>query len=197
MRLAIPGPRDIVRATEQGYQALEQAIALVPRMVRLVDAIEQIVARVEAVVPRIEETDRQARAVVAHSDATATAAQAVVDEAARTTARVVPLLDTYQPTLEKLAPIAEQLANTTSPEEVAAIVALIDSLPDIVRRLDADILPILNNLDTVAPDLRDLLDVSRELNEMLGGLPGLGRIKRRIEERQDEEDEHRELDHPD
>jgi hypothetical protein len=40
----------------------------------------------------------------------------------------------------------------------------------------------------VAPDLHDLLEVSRELNEMLAGLPGLGRIKKRIDEEQAEED---------
>ena len=45
-------------------------------------------------------------------------------------------------------------------------------------------LPVMTTLGTVAPDLHDLLDVSRELNEMLGKLPGLGRIKRRVEEEQ-------------
>jgi hypothetical protein len=37
----------------------------------------------------------------------------------------------------------------------------------------------------VAPDLHDLLDVSRELNEMLAKLPGVGRVKRRINEQQE------------
>jgi hypothetical protein len=39
----------------------------------------------------------------------------------------------------------------------------------------------------VAPDLHDLLDVSRELNDMLAGLPGIGRIKKRIDEEQAEQ----------
>jgi hypothetical protein len=38
----------------------------------------------------------------------------------------------------------------------------------------------------VAPDLHDLLHVSRELNEMLGRIPGMGRLKDRIEDEQQE-----------
>ena len=54
-------------------------------------------------------------------------------------------------------------------------------------RVERDVLPVMTTLGTVAPDLHDLLDVSRELNEMLGKLPGLGRIKRRVEEEQEAE----------
>ena len=61
---------------------------------------------------------------------------------------------------------------------------LIDHLPDLTERFERDVLPVMTTLGTVAPDLHDLLDVSRELNEMLGKLPGLGRIKRRVEEEQ-------------
>jgi hypothetical protein len=64
-------------------------------------------------------------------------------------------------------------------------------LPPIVGKLDSDILPVLDTLATVAPDLRDLLDVSKELNELIGAVPGLGRVKKRIEERQQEADDYR------
>ena len=49
----------------------------------------------------------------------------------------------------------------------------------------ADVIPMLRTLSTVAPDLHDLLDVSRELNEMLAKLPGMGRIKRKVDEEQE------------
>jgi ABC-type transporter Mla subunit MlaD len=189
MRLPIPGPRDVVRAADQAYQALDRAVALIPRIAAVVAEIERILPRAQAVISRIEQTDLLARAVVARSDATVTATQTVVDAAAVTSAQVAPLLEAYQPALEQLQPVVDRLADTTSPDEVDAVVTLIDTLPQLVQRLDTDILPMLNTLGTVAPDLRDLLDVSKELNEMLGGLPGLGRIKKRIEERQEEEDE--------
>jgi hypothetical protein len=77
-------------------------------------------------------------------------------------------------------------------EDVAAVAKLINDLPDIVGKLDRDILPVLDTLGTVAPDLRDLLDVSKDLNEILGSLPGLGRVKRRIEEEQERDEAVRE-----
>jgi hypothetical protein len=111
-----------------------------------------------------------------------------VDRTQALTERVAPLVDIYQPTLETMAPIVSRVAETTSPDEVDAVVQLIDALPGIVERLDRDILPVLDTLSTVAPDLRDLLDVSRVMNELIGSVPGLGRVKRRVEDEQAEED---------
>jgi hypothetical protein len=88
------------------------------------------------------------------------------------------------------------LADTTSAAEVDAMVGLIDALPNIVDKLDADILPVLDTLATVAPDLRDLLDVSKELNELISSVPGLGRVKKKIEEQQDAQDEYRATEEP-
>jgi hypothetical protein len=50
--------------------------------------------------------------------------------------------------------------------------------------METDIMPILDSLNSVAPDLHDLLDVSRELNEMLSQIPGISRMKKRIDEQQ-------------
>ena len=48
-------------------------------------------------------------------------------------------------------------------------------------------MPILDSLNSVAPDLHDLLDVSRELNEMLAQVPGISRMKKRIDQQQAED----------
>jgi hypothetical protein len=101
------------------------------------------------------------------------------------------LLDAYQQPLEKLQPIVARLSETTSLAEVDAMVELIDTLPDVAHKLDRDILPVLDTLGTVAPDLRDLLDASRQLNEMLGAIPGLGRIRKQFEEQQERDNEYR------
>jgi hypothetical protein len=45
----------------------------------------------------------------------------------------------------------------------------------------------MRTLGSVSPDLHDLLDVSRELNEMLAKLPGMGRIKKKVDEQQAED----------
>lgn len=141
--------------------------------------------RVDALISDIELTRDRAQAVVEQTELTVTRAAELTD-------RAQPLLDAFEPTLLRLEPTLRQLAATTDPDEVAAVVAMVDTMPEFVAKFHHDILPVLDTLDTlgtVAPDVRDLLDVSTELNEMLGALPGLGRVKRRIEEQQDLEDD--------
>ena len=103
------------------------------------------------------------------------------------TTDLAPLVDRFRPTLDKLEPMVARVAATTSPDEVAAVVKLIDMMPELVGKLQADIVPVLDTLGTVAPDLRDLLDVVSSVSEMLGAVPGLGRVKKKLDERPDQE----------
>jgi hypothetical protein len=192
VRLPVPDPRDLLRLTASSYQALEQAITLVPRIGSLIGQIERIVQRADAVVTEVERTRQRTDQVIEQAAALTEQAAVLVertaataDSADRVLGRTAALLDDFQPSLSRLAPLAEQLASTTSPAEVAAAVALIDHLPLLVASLETHILPILATLDTVGPDVRDLLYTTKELNEILGSVPGLGRIKRRVEERQE------------
>ena len=101
-----------------------------------------------------------------------------------TRARADTLVTDLEPVLTQLMPTLERLAETTDPREVDALVGLIDRLPMLVGRLESDVLPMLDTLSSVAPDVHDLLDTSRELNQMLAKLPGMGRIKQKVEDRQ-------------
>ena len=47
----------------------------------------------------------------------------------------------------------------------------------------------------MAPDLRDLLDICKELSELIGSVPGVGRVKKKIEDA-DWQDEYRALEEP-
>jgi hypothetical protein len=185
-RLSVPGPRDLLRLTAGGYQALEQAIGLLPRVAALIGEIERIVARADALVTEVERTRQRTDAVVVRSAALIERTSTIVDSAASVLGRTSGLLSEYQPALDRLAPLVDQLAGTTSPAEVAAAVKLIDELPRLVEALQRDILPILATLDNVGPDVRELLDSTKEFNEILGSVPGLGRIKKRVEERAEE-----------
>ena len=171
MRLpSIPNPLDLA--------------ALVPRSIELVAGAERLLRDVGGLLGRIEETRRRADDLVAASELTRAAADRAVVEMAAPMDRLVALLDALEPPLTKLQPTLERLAETTHPDEVDALVTLVDHLPTLVISFEKELLPVLETLGTVAPDLHDLLDVSRELNEMLGKLPGIGRIKRRVEEEQ-------------
>jgi hypothetical protein len=95
------------------------------------------------------------------------------------------LVGRLEPSLTRLQPTLERLAETTDPHEVDAMVALVDQLPLLAAKLETDVIPVLHTLTSVAPDLHDLLDVSRELNEMLAKLPGMGRLKKKVDEEQE------------
>ncbi len=169
--MRLPGPSDLFRAAGDGYQAVEQAIGLLPRVVELVAGAEKLIDRAGALIARVE---------------------TLVDGVERTAARAGRLVDSLDPTLTKLQPILQTLADTTSPVEVQAAVTAIDLLPEIVGRLSEDIMPILKTMDTVSPDLSELLLISRELNEMLGAIPGLGRAKRKFAEEREEQEQEQE-----
>ena len=160
----------MIGVVERGSDALEQLLAAAPRMTRLLTDVEQLVTEVAQLVRRIEATRNTVDQLVGRIDGTAS--------------RVSVLLDRLEPPLTTLQPTLERLADTTDPREVDALVALVDHLPQLVSQLEKDVLPVLSTLGSVAPDLHDLLDTSRELNGMLAKMPGFGRVRRRVEDRQ-------------
>ncbi|MGH8965867.1 MAG: hypothetical protein ACRDXB_11135 [Actinomycetes bacterium] len=165
MRLPLPGPREVLGVLERGADSVEQLLAAVPRLVSLLGEAEQLLGRVDRLIDDIDRT------------------RASADDVVRRTNAVV---DLVEPSLVTLQPTLERLAETTHPQEVDALVTLVDHLPALAARMETEIIPVLDSLSTVAPDLHDLLDVSRELNEMLAKVPGLGRMKKRIDEQQAE-----------
>lgn len=181
MRLPVPGPRDVMSLLERGGDQLEAVLGAVPRVLALLDDAERLLVRASGAIERVREVTEAANVVVVRTSG-------VVDDAEAQVARVTGLVDTLAPSLERLQPTLQTLADTTSPDEVRALVTLIDQLPELTTRLEDDVLPILGTLGSVAPDVHDLLIVSRELNDMLARLPGLGRIKRRIDEQEGDDE---------
>ncbi|WP_426247441.1 hypothetical protein [Nocardioides sp. LHG3406-4] len=158
--------------------------ALVPRVGELVGGAERLLRDVGGLLSRMEETRQRADEVVAAVDETRAAADRVMTDLAAPLDRLVALLDRLEPPLTALQPTLERLAETTDPAEIDALVTLVDHLPGLVVKFEADLIPVLDSLSSVAPDLHDLLDVSRELNLMLAKLPGIGRVRRRVDEKQ-------------
>lgn len=185
VRLPVPGPRDVWHVLGRGADSVEQLLASIPRILALVDQAEHLVVRIGALVDHIETTASSADAVVVRADEASTRAGRLLDTTTPLTERLTGLLDRFEPSLTGLQPIVERLAETTDPREVDAMVELIDNLPRIATKMETDIMPVLDSLSSVAPDVHDLLDVSRELNELLGQIPGLGRMKRRIDAEQE------------
>ena len=170
MRVAVPTPRDVLSVLDRAGDAVEHLLTAAPRLMGLLDAADRVLGDVQALLDRIEGTRANADALVARIETP-------VD-------RLVALLDQVEPPLTALQPTLERLADTTDQHEIDALVTLVDHLPTLVDQLERDIMPILGTLGSVAPDLHDLLQVSQELNDMLAKVPGLGRIKRRVDAQQ-------------
>ena len=138
MRLPVPGPRDLLAVIEKGADQVDQLLGAVPRVLALLDQAEVLLVRASAAVDAVEAVTREARdRRRAHRRPSSTGPEAllvrtdtVVGTADALVSRSVPLLDALEPSLVKLLqPTLDTLAETTHPEEVAALVQLIDHLP--------------------------------------------------------------------
>jgi prophage DNA circulation protein len=170
----------VVAVVERAGDSLEHLLATVPRLRALLEQAEMVVTEVSALVARIELTRAEAQAVARRTEETLASAELLVSRAGS-------MVESLEPPLSKLQPTLERLAETTSPQEVEALVDLVDHLPGVLDQVERDVLPMMRTLGSVSPDLHDLLDVSRELNEMLAKLPGMGRIKKKVDEQQAED----------
>ena len=175
---SVPGPRDVWQILERSADSVEQLLAAVPRALTLIGEAETLMAQARRLVDGIEIASASAQSAVDRADT-------LLESLVPLNDRLVKLLDTLEPPLTTLQPTLERLAETTSPQEVDAMVTLVDHLPALAEKMETDIIPILDSMGSVAPDVHDLLDVSRELNEMLGQIPGMSRMKRRIDDQQE------------
>jgi hypothetical protein len=189
----VPGPRDVLAAGERAVELVDGLLATVPRISALLDAAERLLDDARDVLARFDDTRATADVLIARADATvagtavvvdgiqaaATGADALLVAAAAAQVRLVELLDRLEPSLSRLQPTLERLAETTDPREVDALVGLVDRLPALAEQVERDVVPVMQALSSVAPDLHDLLDTSRELNEMLAKVPGISRLRGR------------------
>ena len=146
----------------------------VPRLVTVVGEVEQIVARVSLLMSDIDRTQQRAAQVVERTE--------------QLTERLSPLLDRFQPTLEQLEPIVSTLPAPPARPRSKPWCSWSTSSRRSSRRWTATSCRSSTPWTWSLRTSRDLLDVSKELNDILGAVPGLGRVKRKIEKEQDLED---------
>jgi hypothetical protein len=182
----------------------------------LIERVEQVVGEAEAAVGQTRAVLAAAALTVDEAGVVASGAATVVDGAAITVdgaaavvdgarlvsdsaARVVQqaagaageagdLLDGYGPMLREAAPLAKRFLSELTPEEVTAAIRMIDELPRLREHLANDVMPLLGTLDRVGPDVHALLDVTRDLNLAVAGIPGLRMLRRRGEDKLADED---------
>ena len=75
--MRFPGPNDVVKLAERGYEAAERVISLVPRIVVMVAEVEQILVAARTVIAQIETVQAMAADVVLRTDAVVSRAENV------------------------------------------------------------------------------------------------------------------------
>ncbi len=173
------GPRQVIAAAGDSLTALPQLPALVQRITQLLG--RGVVVRAAALIDNIGETEVLARSVAERAMTTEAAVPTLPTDcdlvrAHRRAAR--PLRTCSRRTPPDRRQDDHQLADTNAKE----FAFLIQQVPTLVRTAEDELIPTLQTLRSVAPDLAELLEVSRTLNEMLGAVPGLGRVKKRIDD---------------
>ena len=76
----------------------------------------------------------------------------------------------------------ERFAEALHPDEVTAGIGLIDRMPQLLDHVENDVLPALQSLDRVGPDLHEVLEIVEDLRRVITGLPGIGLLRRRGED---------------
>ena len=118
------------------------------------------------------------REVVERSGLTVTKADRAVAGATGVMERADRLVSQIEPIARKGMPIAARLVDNLSPAEVDSAISLVDRLPTLLAHLDDDVLPMLQQLGHVGPDVHQILEVVEDLRAALDGVPGMGLLKR-------------------
>jgi archaellum component FlaC len=158
---------------------VDAVASLLPRAMTLLDSAEDLLRRAHRLVDDIDATRQAADAVVVRTAGTVASVEPTL---ARTRAMVEtfgPIVDDLGPSIERLVPTLQRISETTSPDEIEALVGLIDHLPMLVQKLESDIVPILEDMKNVGPDIHALLDTATDLAQMLEKVPGLNRRRSR------------------
>ncbi len=186
MPRSIPGPADLFQAVAAVGNGVGDAFELLPRMGTLLGQAEALLGRVGLVVDQIESTLDRADVLISGVTATGQAARELVASVEDTASRAGTLLELYDDPLRKLAPSLQTFAERLDATEVDALIQLVDRLPRLLKHLDEDIFPILTTLDRVAPDLHQLLEIAQDLQVALGGVPGMGWLRKRADKEEEE-----------
>ncbi|WP_375490388.1 hypothetical protein [uncultured Jatrophihabitans sp.] len=177
-------PNPLARALDaatQGPDFARKFVGLLPQAADVLDAAQRAIDRFEAVLDRLERSEARLRAVIEDVSSSERAARGLIDDVSALEQRARVGVERYEPVLEKAHETAAYVTERIGPAEVDAVVAYLQ-YESTLRRIDEELLPAMATLHTVAPDLTELVAVSRGLNEIMGSLPGLGRVKRRVDE---------------
>lgn len=171
------GPSDLFNAADAVRNGLNEGASQAKEVVDLVPRLVSLLERVEGVVDQIADvTDRADALVDTAGEATARVGR-VTDAAEELLQRGEALMAPMEALAPKATPIAEEVVDSISPDEVQAIKSLFDRLPGM-----------LDQVDRIGPDVSRILDSVSELSLAAEGIPGMQAAMKRGARKSDEAD---------
>ena len=170
----------------QSGAAVEQVSTVVAQSRAAVEQVSTVVAQSGAAVEQVARVVHQSSGAVTRVDDVLARSQTAVQRAFDILAGTGGLVDTAdhlltraRPAIDQLLPVLQRFAETFDGHEVEAAVLLLDRLPVLLEAIDRDVLPLAGALNSVGPELHSLLGLVGDLHRMVGGLPGVGLLRRR------------------
>ncbi|GAB4064880.1 hypothetical protein GCM10028777_12610 [Angustibacter speluncae] len=186
VKQVVTGTVDQVAESASGALALvPAATALLARASALLDRADALADHAQLVISRIDEVVTESDATVERVNVVTTKADRTMGGATGLVDRADSLLSSVEPVARQGVPIAEKIVDSISPAEVDAIVSIIDTVPTLLRHVQDDVLPLLQQLDAVGPDVHAILETVQDLAERIEALPGMGLLRRRADKDDD------------
>ncbi len=179
MALVLPGRSSLVHSVSD---VVHWSLSTVVFALTLPARLEALLVSVERLVARISQIAENADRVVVGAASVTVRAETLIEAVEQTSDIAQQLLELYEPIAVQLAPLAARFADDLSESEVTAAITLIDKLPELTERLTA-VLPILATLDSVSPEVHELLGVVKDLKQAIVGVPGFHFFRKRGENR--------------
>ncbi|KZE99385.1 MAG: ribulose 1,5-bisphosphate carboxylase large subunit [Rhodococcus sp. (in: high G+C Gram-positive bacteria)] len=172
---------DVVRSSARwSIDTAVFAFELPGRVEALLDDVSALLVRVNTVVDA-------ANMVVAEVATTTRSAEDVVDSASKASVTALGLVELFDPIAQRSAPMAKKFVESLDEDEIDAAIAMVDQLPGLVAHMEA-VIPILATLDTVAPEIHELLGVTKDVRRAVIGIPGFKFFRNRGQDKLDDED---------
>lgn len=187
VKQVVTGTVDQVAESATGALALvPAATALLARASALLDRADALADHAQLVISRIDEVVTASTATVERVNVVTTKADRSMAGATGLVDRADALLSAIEPVARQGVPIATTIVESFTAKEVAAVVSMIDTLPTVLGHLEDDVMPLLQQLDAVGPDVHAILETVQDLTERIEALPGMGLLRRRADK--DDED---------
>lgn len=157
------------------------AFELPGRIDALLDDVEALMVRINSVVDSAQE-------VVAEVDKTNTSADEIVASAGLTSRTALELVELIDPIARRTIPIGRKFVDHLEDDEIDAAIEMVNHLPQLVQHMEATI-PILATLESVAPEMHELLNVTKDVRRAVIGIPGFKFFRNRGQVKLDDEED--------